>query len=517
MVSALQSRVALFVAFTIFIGVALLSLDSKNEEKRRLSSSNQLLGQGTLLVNSRQKVGRCSGVQLHLRRLYDVRTKGDTFTKNDLYLKVSPKPEGTDKTKVKWRAGSSKKLNRKFCWPSKISKVSFAVMDKDWIGSDDKLDDIVFNIERNGKQTASGAKGSKVDLVVSGFVKEAEKEEEKQEEPEEEKQEEPEEEKQEEPKEEKQEEPKEENALQPFYWACTAANKGQPYDRIRKDYNDLTVAERKLYIKAVQDAKTAGKYDMFVALHKFANNDVYAHSSGGFYPWHRKFLLEFENMLRSLKEEYKCVTIPFWDWAQESKVCELINNGLADEHEDDAKLRTNKDVRCNEFSDTGFILKDFGGKGTRDEITEQAFIDATGRGRSGCVSKTGPFGDWTDFEDRKCLARGTYWKYDRNGRTRMPLRTALASELKRSNNYKDFFVATYGRIHGTPHVNVGGHMARMWSPQDPLFFSHHAFVDKLWYNHQDCHDHKNKDAAMWQEVITDRYRIPTSKNQELLL
>ena len=79
-------------------------------------------------------------------------------------------------------------------------------------------------------------------------------------------------------------------------------------------------------------------------------------------------------MLRSLKEEYKCVTIPFWDWAQESKVCELINNGLADEHKDDAKLRTNKDVRCNEFSDTGFILKDFGGKGTRDEITEQASL-----------------------------------------------------------------------------------------------------------------------------------------------
>ena len=51
----------------------------------------------------------------------------------------------------------------------------------------------------------------------------------------------------------------------------------------------------------MKEAKAAGKYDMFVALHKFANNDVYAHSSGGFYPWHRKFLLEFENMLRSLK------------------------------------------------------------------------------------------------------------------------------------------------------------------------------------------------------------------------
>ena len=248
MVSALQSRVALFVTFTIFIGIALLSLDSKNEERRRLSSSNQLLGQGTLLVNSRQKVGRCSGVQLHLRRLYDVRTKGDTFTKNDLYLKVSPKPEGTDSTKVKWRAGSSKKLNHKFCWASKVSKVSFAVWIKIGLGATINWTTLSLILKEMESKQLLAQKGSKVDLVVSGFVKEAEKEEEKQEEPEEEKQEEPEEEKQEEPKEEKQEE-QEENALQPFYWACTAANKGQPYDRIRKDYNDLTVAEESFTLK----------------------------------------------------------------------------------------------------------------------------------------------------------------------------------------------------------------------------------------------------------------------------
>ena len=62
-------------------------------------------------------------------------------------------------------------------------------MDKDWMTSDDKLDDITFNIERNGKQTVSGSKGSKVDLIVSGFVGEAEKEEDKQPEPEKEKEE----------------------------------------------------------------------------------------------------------------------------------------------------------------------------------------------------------------------------------------------------------------------------------------------------------------------------------------
>ena len=145
-------------------------------------------------------------------------------------------------------------------------------MDKDWIESDDKLDDIVFNIERNGKQTF----WQKVRkwIVVSGFVKEAEKEEEKQEEPRG---------KAREARGKARKEKSPRGKCIATILLGTATNKGQPYDRIRKDYNDLTVAERKLYIKAVKEAKAAGKYDMFVALHKFANNDVYAHSSGGFY------------------------------------------------------------------------------------------------------------------------------------------------------------------------------------------------------------------------------------------
>merc|ERR1712072_1650400 len=43
--------------------------------------------------------------------------------------------------------------------------------------------------------------------------------------------------------------PKEENKPDkeiptgPFYWTCPGANKGKPFDRIRKDYKDLTKAE----------------------------------------------------------------------------------------------------------------------------------------------------------------------------------------------------------------------------------------------------------------------------------
>ena len=565
MASSTFTRVAIFTIFALFIGIALLSIDSNQEEKRRLSKSNQLIGQGSLL-NTRQKVGACSGIEVKVSGVSNVNAKGDTFTKNDLYLKVSPKPEGRDTTKVKWNAGKAKKFNRRFCWTGKVSKVTINVMDKDWVTADDLLDTVTLELKSNGKQVATGEKGSKVSVTVKGV---AEKEEEKPEEkkPEKKKEEEEEkkpeekkeEEKPEEPKKEvepkkstpKTEEddddseektkvpkvvvsaPKEENKPDkeiptgPFYWTCPGANKGKPFDRIRKDYNDLTKAERELYIKAVQTAKKVGKYDIFVALHKHVNNDVYAHSSSGFYPWHRKFLVEYENMLRSVGDEFKCVTIPFYDWAQEAKVCHLINSKeyQDDEHDDhkdndklaadDDKLKSSKGgLQCNDFSDTGFILNDFGGKGTSEQITEREFRSAGG-GPNGCVKKDGPFGDWKDFEDRQCLARGRDWTYQRGGQARMPLRTQLAAIIKEKTNYRDFFIETYGAIHGMPHVYIGGHMARMWSPQDPIFFSHHAFIDKLWYNHQDCHDHKNKDAAMWQNVQNDRYRIPTSLDQEL--
>merc|ERR1711871_566559 len=34
-------------------------------------------------------------------------------------------------------------------------------------------------------------------------------------------------------------------------------------------------------------------------------------------------------------------------------------------------------------------------------------------------------------------------------------------------------------------------MRSMRSPMDPIFFSHHAFLDKNWALWQDCHNHEN--------------------------
>ena len=200
-----------------------------------------------------------------------------------------------------------------------------------------------------------------------------------------------------------------------------------------------------------------------------------------FYAWHRKFLVEFENILRSMDPKFKCVTVPYWDWAQEYKVCAAINGGSENgAAEDDSLVRGHEDLSsCNSYMDVSHILKDFGGPGDEsvikgsecctstsecdcsEEWCDESKIEA-GMFRSFCDAKTshwrdptrrwgnkpdgcsrnfgaddqciietaplgkptgqgcvtqGPFKDWVDFEGRKCLVRGNDW--DPTGRGAM--------------------------------------------------------------------------------------------------
>ena len=500
------------------------------------------------LLDLSTEASKCKGTLVIPDEVYNVKDDGDWFSKNDLYLQITGSAgnqKKTYKSHVFKEAGSKMNLKGQFCFQFDVQRLDFKVMDDDLINDDllvtfamdhtqiqeaaSKKEVLVLDgknekgkvegnmrVEvRNPKKasapdTESGSdtksksvenKGNVPDIIVTkpngDVVKPLESDAPAQ------------------------EPVQESNEKKPFFWNCPGANDKEKFDRIRKDYNDLTEEERQLYIKAVQTAKERGIYDIFVTLHKFGVNDKYAHQTNGFFPWHRKFLLEYENMLRGLDKEFECIGLPFWNWAQESKVCQLINQGLDSEHEDDNKARGKK-TTCESYEDVGSIIKDFGGKGNpmkplRDSGFRRAF----------CVT-SGPFSDkvmWKDFEDRQCLSRGTDWHtrttcQDSRGQPMacaqsfsggaMVGRVALTQIMKRSVNHAQFMRDMYGVPHGSPHVKIGGHMGAMWSPQDPLFFSHHAFIDKLWWNHQDCHDEgADKKDVMWMK---DR---STHSDQEL--
>ncbi|KAL1496721.1 hypothetical protein AB1Y20_014314 [Prymnesium parvum] len=276
--------------------------------------------------------------------------------------------------------------------------------------------------------------------------------------------------------------------------------------RVRKDWNDLRDDERERYVRAVNGLKAAGVYDHFVATHAYAPNKDFAHGSSGFLPWHRKYLLEFENALRAVGPEFRCVTVPYWDWAEETLRCEA-------------------DAGCAAFNSKSLILNAFGGPGDVSCMTapHSGTVAETNASRAkgchgketwgstgaeakldkgipanavGCVT-SGPFANWmapaypeTKETTSTCLSRGVNWDISSQGYLTGPLRLQEIITSHAGYGTTDGFRAFLeGNPHANPHNLLGGHIRSFSSPADPLFWSHHAFIDKIWDMWQNCHDY----------------------------
>jgi tyrosinase len=252
----------------------------------------------------------------------------------------------------------------------------------------------------------------------------------------------------------------------------------------------LREAEKLLYLEAVNKLKTTPRkgapdagpgnniYDTFVMIHEQNDNKAYAHQTAGFLAWHRKFLIELESAIRSVDAKFKCVTLPYWDWTSETFGCKK-------HFESSASLDT---PGCDTYHAASDLLTRFGGPGDATK-TEGAF-GSSGAGPVGCVT-TGPFAGWVDHKNR-CLSRGVNWKVTDQkpfvGRTEM-LKILHYTEYGNQYDKEGFRVVLEGVPHGATHNYLGGHMRSFISPADPIFFSHHCYIDKLWTIWQDCHGH----------------------------
>jgi len=227
--------------------------------------------------------------------------------------------------------------------------------------------------------------------------------------------------------------------------------------RVRKNAAEMTDTEWTRFCKAVVALKhtfPAGQseeskisvYDQFVAQHRGVRTLSGARDGGhggpAFLPWHREYLRRFEAALMAVDPR---VTLPYWNW------------GLGDDPE------TVND------SETDAL---FG----NDRLGPREGETGTGAITSGYFSKAGrnELG-WTihpslRISTEDTLQRGESWS--------MPSMDVLSTLALTS--YPEFHPALE-RIHGTVHNRVGGHMSdREISPNDPLFFLHHAQVDRLW-------------------------------------
>lgn len=228
---------------------------------------------------------------------------------------------------------------------------------------------------------------------------------------------------------------------------------------VRKNQASLTAAEKRRFVDALLELKRTGRYDTFVTTHNAFimsdtdNGDRVGHRSPSFLPWHRRFLIQFEQALQAVDPS---VALPYWDWTVDRTVTA--------------------------------------------SLWAPDFLGGTGRARDGQVAE-GPFavsgGRWpvtVTVDGRGFLRRALG-----SGVPQLPTRSEVDAVLamptydsapwnSASDGFRNHLEGWRGvNLHNRVHVWVGGQMATGASPNDPVFWLHHAFIDRLWAQWQARH------------------------------
>ncbi|GII66514.1 tyrosinase [Sphaerisporangium krabiense] len=260
--------------------------------------------------------------------------------------------------------------------------------------------------------------------------------------------------------------------------------------RIRKNHLDMTPEERRRFIGAVLEIKRRGVYDRFVQLHVDVNSKDYidkdtgkrvGHINPGFLPWHRQYLLELENQLRRVDPS---VTLPYWDWTtDQSRDSPLWADDFmgGDGRPEDGMVMTGPFAYPN-----GWKLKvNVQPAGTEDPalnghytVDDREFLIRRIGQKISRLPTPEQLGQTLDLPVYDCDP----WDYTSGG---VAPYNSFRNHLEGYTNFP--WEPAAGKLHGAGHQWVGGHMMYIASPNDPVFFLHHCFIDKCWADWQARH------------------------------
>lgn len=221
--------------------------------------------------------------------------------------------------------------------------------------------------------------------------------------------------------------------------------------KTRKEWRELSSQQQKSFLDAVSCLKKApsksaniasgsrSRFDDIAYVHSKAasigsvNDPGIAHGGTWFLPWHRMFLQMFENIL--VDECGYNDALPYWDWSQDS--ANFIGAPV--------------------WGDNNF--------------------GSNGSGEGSCV-KDGPFAGFsTTFGPATCITRDIVRSDSQISKTAVAF--LISSNSKSFVKFSDSLEST---LHGQVHCDVGGSMCDInQSANDPIFFLHHANVDRIWW------------------------------------
>ncbi|KAK1997924.1 Di-copper centre-containing protein [Colletotrichum falcatum] len=273
---------------------------------------------------------------------------------------------------------------------------------------------------------------------------------------------------------------------------------------VRKEWGALTNAERKSYTDAVRclQAKpnrtpssivpgARSRFDDWISVH--INQTKTIHYTGTFLAFHRYFTWEYEQALRN-----ECGYTgyqPYWDWAK-TAVTGLESSPIFDGSEFSMSGNGQRIANRSDY----IVLGDSNGV---DKIVAPA---GTG---GGCIT-SGPFKDMVvnlgpiDLVmtgNQTAEANGNGLSYNPRCMKR-DLTSAINRRYANATTVVDTLIqpdiAAFQEVlqgtpgsgelgaHGGGHFSFGGDPARdlYLSPGDPLFYLHHAMVDRTWWMFQ---------------------------------
>jgi tyrosinase len=237
---------------------------------------------------------------------------------------------------------------------------------------------------------------------------------------------------------------------------------------VRRDLYSLASADWDRFVRALRGLKTSGVYDDFTRRHAQAMATAtllpgetgtgrnVPHRGPSFCPWHRQALRELELELQKVDPGSPPLAIPYWRW--------------------DAELTTWR---------SGTIWTLVGGNG-----------DST----QGWRVTTGPFADWvsviwdasgTGFVQRAGIIRQFgIWNLDDPS----PAQARTAYDVSPWSEFSDPNVSFRWALespHNTVHDQISGDMSSGTAPNDPVFWLHHANIDRMWTLWQKAHGVNN--------------------------
>ncbi|KAL2060132.1 hypothetical protein VTL71DRAFT_9954 [Oculimacula yallundae] len=229
--------------------------------------------------------------------------------------------------------------------------------------------------------------------------------------------------------------------------------------QIRKEWRTLSTSEKLSYISSVKflqnlpsQLDTGGsRYDDFPYIHPAKG--YHSHEKASFLPWHRYFLHIYERRLRT-----ECGyngPLPYWNWVldhQDPAASPVFDGQLGFGGNGDASLGESEIGGGHCVTDGPFAM------------TVARYIDL--KVHPHCLSRN--FGNDTSI--------GHF--------TGKMIRPDVVEKILREDDLLDLTLKMEDAPHNAIPFGIRGDFLSFNAPADPLFFLHHAQLDRLWWKWQ---------------------------------